>query len=462
VNQTIQFHGTADLYIPSGATSVATLYSNATIPTANPAVTLTNVGLNGGQAAAFAYDLARSIVYTRQGNPAWAGQERDGVHPIRSDDLYFGAGAPDWVDLTKVAIPQADEQQRLLANLILQMTQDRTPLPRFWYFPRGLKAVVIMTGDDHANGGTSGRFDAYLADSPPGCNVDNWECVRGTSYVYPSTPISDPLAASYTAQGFEVSIHVQNGCTNFTPSSLEADYSTQLGAWATQFPSLAPPSTHRYHCIVYSDWSSQPQTELNHGMRLDTNYYYFPQSWVGDRPGMFTGSGIPMRFALIDGTMIDTYQAATQMTDESGQSFPFTINSLLDKALGVEGYYGAFTANMHTDQVTSTGSDAIVASAAARGVPIITSRQLLAWLDGRNNSSFGSFAWSGTTVNFTITVAWAANGLQAMLPLTAGGKTLSNITKGASPVTFTTQTIKGIQYAIFTASAGSYQATYGP
>ena len=50
-----------------------------------------SVGANGGQAAAFTYDLARSVVYTRQGNPAWAGQERDGFAPIRSDDLFFGA-----------------------------------------------------------------------------------------------------------------------------------------------------------------------------------------------------------------------------------------------------------------------------------------------------------------------------------------------------------------------------------
>ena len=32
---------------------------------------------------------------------------------------------------------------------------------------------------------------------------------------------------------------------------------------------------------------------------------------------MFTGSGMPMRFAKTDGTLIDAYQAATQMTDES-------------------------------------------------------------------------------------------------------------------------------------------------
>ena len=70
---------------------------------------------------------------------------------------------------------------------------------------------------------------------------------------------------------------------------------------------------------------------------------------------MFTGSGMPMRFADLDGTMIDVYQAATQMTDESGQTYPFTIDTLLDRALGPEGYYGVFTANMHTDNATSAG-----------------------------------------------------------------------------------------------------------
>ena len=181
VAQTIQYHGTADRYTLNGATSVAALYSNATTATTNPAVTLRSVGMQGGQAAAFTYDLARSVVYTRQGNPAWAGQERDGFGPIRPNDLFFGNASgdpqPDWVDLTKVAIPQADEQQRLLVNLLLQMTADRKPLPRFWYFPRNLTAVVVMTGDDHANNGTRYRFDADLAQSPTGCAVDTWECL---------------------------------------------------------------------------------------------------------------------------------------------------------------------------------------------------------------------------------------------------------------------------------------------
>ena len=99
---------------------------------------------------------------------------------------------------------QADEQQRLLANVLLHLTRDEMPLPRFWYFPRGLRAVVIMTGDDHGAGGTVGRFDTYLATDallPGGCSAQelaNWECVRSSSYIYPGTPITHVvLDASY-------------------------------------------------------------------------------------------------------------------------------------------------------------------------------------------------------------------------------------------------------------------------
>ena len=86
VGQTIQFHGTADRYTLNGATRSRRSTRTRRTATANPAVTLRSVGSNGGQAAAFTYDLARSVVYTRQGNPAWAGQERDGVVGIRPDD----------------------------------------------------------------------------------------------------------------------------------------------------------------------------------------------------------------------------------------------------------------------------------------------------------------------------------------------------------------------------------------
>ena len=461
-DQTIQYHGTADRYTLAGARAVATLYSDATVATTNPAVSLADVGTAGGQAAAFSFDLAQSLVYTRQGNPAWEKQERDGTSPIRSDDLYFGAGATDWVNLAKVAIPQADEQQRLLANLIGAMNLDRKPLPRFWYFPRSLKAVVVGTGDDHATGGTAGRFDQYTANSPAGCVVDDWQCPRFTSYVFPNTPLSDAQAAAYQARGFEVGLHVNTNCADFTAGSLAANYTDQLTTWRAKYRTVAAPGTNRVHCIVWSDWSTQASTEAANAIRLDTNYYYWPGTWVRDRPGFMTGSGMPMRFSGKTGGLIDVYQAATQMTDESGQSYPFTTDALLDAALGPQGRYGAFTANMHTDQATTYDSDQVLASAQRHGVPVITARQLLTWLDGRNASSYTGISWSANTLSFTVNVGAGANGLTGMVPtLGAAGRTLTALTRAGAAVPFTRTTVKGVEYAMFTAAPGTYAALYG-
>jgi hypothetical protein len=474
VGETIQFHSVADRYTLNIATVVATLYATAATATSNPAVTVATVGTNGGHAAAFTFDLARSIVYTRQGNPAWSGQERDGPQPlptspplIRSDDLFFGAAAgdpqPDWVDLTKVAIPQADEQQRLLANLIEYLNRARKPLPRFWYLPRGLKAALVMTGDDHGNGGTVGRFDQYKSLSQTGCSVADWGCVRSTSYIYNGTPgMGDAASFAYEQDGFEVALHITSDCANWTPASLESNYATQLATFHSQLPSVPLPTTNRTHCIAWSDYVTQPKVALAHGIRFDTNYYYFPQAWIQDRPGVFTGSGMPMRFADLDGSTIDVYQATTQMTDESGQTYPFTADTLFDRALGPLGYYGVFTANMHTDAPTEQPSDASVASALARGVPIVSARQMLTWLDGRNGSSFGSIAWNSGTLTFTIAPAAGANGLTALVPTSggSGGGTLTTLTRDGVAVSVTTQTIKGVSYALFPALAGNYAATY--
>ena len=108
--------------------------------------------------------------------PTWADQKRDGkINPIRSDDLFFGDASfdpqPDWIDLNKVAIPQADEQQHLLSNMITLGNLHKKPLPRFWFLPKGLKAAVVMTGDNHGDAGMQPRFDIDIAASPVGCSV---------------------------------------------------------------------------------------------------------------------------------------------------------------------------------------------------------------------------------------------------------------------------------------------------
>jgi hypothetical protein len=456
VNQTIQYHGAADLYTLAGATQVAAIYSGPSQATSNPAVTLRTVGTNGGQAAAFTFDLARSIVYTRQGNPAWAGQERDGLAPIRPNDLFF----PDYVNLDKAAIPQADELQRLLGNMILSMNMDRRPLPRFWYLPNMKKAVVLMTGDDHGTpDGTKNTFDLLNAESAPGCSVANWGCYRATSWLYTESGLTNSQALTYHNQGFEMGVHVTTNCGNWTPQTLDNFFDNDLSSFAAKYTNLPAQKTNRTHCIAWSDWATQPKVEFNHGVRLDETYYYWPASWVQNRPGFMTGSGFPMRYADLDGTVIDVYQAPTHLVNENGVTYPEGINSMLDKALGPEGYYGVF--GTHYDY-SDTFATQVLNSAKARNVSLISAQQLLTWLDGRNTSSFGNPTWNGAQLGFSITVGAGANNLFAMIPNQTPGGQLSSLTINGSPVAFTIETIKGRSYAVFRASNGNAVATYAP
>jgi hypothetical protein len=488
----LQFHGAADVYTLNGARSVATLS-----PGSNPAVSLRNVG--AGHAAAFTYDLARSVVYTRQGNPSWAGQNRDKFaflpNPdpvIRSNDNFFGGdpndNQPDWVDLNRVAIPQADEQQRLLANIIVQFSV--TPMPRFWYLPDGKKAAIALTGDDHGGGWTSRVFDHLWDLGSTDCKalptdqalLDTWTCPRATSYFWPdgpnpadatyTPPISDTEASNWTKYGFEFADHPMiaqsPGCVDYTTASLNASLDAELANFHQKYPSVPGPTTVRTHCIVWSDWASQPKAALARGIRLNADYYYFPAEWTQNRPGLFTGSGMPMRFADCDGSLIDVYQAATYAADDAttkrgeadtaNTAIPAMADALMDNALGANGYYGAFTIQVHTDEASHDPARyAVVDYAMSHGVPVISEAQLLRWLDGRNASSFKDISFdTDGTLRFTVVQDGKAKGLMAMIP----AQGLGTVTKDGDPVAYATQTIKGIQYAMLPDASGDYVAKY--
>src|SRR5581483_5822846 len=269
------------------------------------------------------------------------------------------------------------------------------------------------------------RFDQFIADSPANCSVEDWQCVRATTYIFTSTPFSSYQV--YVANGFEIANHGNSSpnCTNWTPASLDAAIAAQLAAMAQNYPDNPPSKTNRTHCVLWSDYDSEPQILHNHGIRLDTTYYYWPDSWIQDVPGLFTGSGIPMRFADRNGNLINVYQATTQIPDEDSWAYPAAINTLLDNAVGPQGFYAAITANMHTDYAASAGSDFIVASAQAMKVPVVSSLQMLTWLDGRNTSSFGSLSWSGNVLGFSISTGTGARNLQAMVPVNSNAGSLA-------------------------------------
>jgi len=322
-----------------------------------------------------------------------------------------------------------------------------------------------MTGDDHNFGlypgstGTELRFNEYLTLGPNTVqDVADWKAVRGTSYIYIDTPIPNDSVAYYQNLGFEIALHPNTSCLNFTPTSLNTDLTFQLSILQSQIPNMTPPVSNRTHCLPWSDWVSQPKIENTKGIRFDVNYYYWPGSWIQNRPGMFTGSGMPMRFSDLDGSIVDCYQSPTVITDESQQDIPFTINTLLNNATGTPGYYGVFSVNMHTDSAIHTGSDAIIAAAQAKQIPVVSAKQMLDWVDNRDGTVFGPMTWLNSRLSFTITTS--AHNLQAMVPINSADGSLIDVTENGISIPFTPQTIKGIPYGFFAASTNSYVAIY--
>ena len=111
---------------------------------------------------------------------------------------------------------------------------------------------------------------------------------------------------------------------------------------------------------------------------------------------------------------------------------------------------------------TTFEDDNLISSAQAHGVPLISGKQLVTWLDGRNASSFANVSWSANTLSFGISVGAGANGLTGMLPTSGPGGHPARPVRSGTAVTFTTSTVKGLEYASFAAASGTYTATYAP
>lgn len=449
----LQIHAPAHRFELRNGASIAQLVEASTQQSlSNPAVTLRKVGL--GHAAAFTYDLAQSIILTRQGNPEWINQERDGILPRRTNDLFY----PNHIDLDKAAVPQADEQQRLLANLILGMNSERRPLPRFWYLPEGRKAVMIMAGDDHATpNGTRDAFSLLSKASPYGCRNDAWECYRATSYITHNTSITSEQMRLYIQAGFELGIHVDTGCANQDNTTVQLALSHQIDTFGRREMGFNKQETHRIHCIVWNGWADTAKIERTHGIRFSMDYYYWPGSWVKGRSGFMTGSGFPMRFADVDGTILDIYQAASHIVNENGIDHAEGMRTLIKKALGPEQYFGAF--GTHYDYSDSFHETAL-SVAEQNKIALISAEQMLHWLDGRNNSRFNDIMWKDYKLDFNVQLEPRAAFAMVMLPLWSQGERISHIICEGERVTFEAEKIKGLEYAMFLGRSGRCIATY--
>ncbi len=474
--ETLQFHGEAVRFaVRSGTRTVAELCETATACTAGPALTLREgIGPGGGRAAAFAFDVARSVVLTRQGNPQLQGRDVDGDGMVRAEDM-FRAG---WLDMDKVHIPQADELQRLLVNLILTMNADRRPLPRFWYLPGGRPVALLMAGDDHNAQGTKRSFNALQAPpySPTGCSVADWTCARSTGLLFHRVALSPAEQSAWAAAGFELGTHMarvenDSACYNGTRAEWAQAYGDRLAEFGAKYPRVPPQTTTRVHCLAAEDWDRHALLAAARHMRVDMNYYYWPPAWANGRSGYMTGSGLPMRFArLSDHALVDVYQAPTHYTYESfpapaGGDAVAHHRALIDAwiADAITSGNGPIIGTHYDYSAASNPMEqALRESALAHHVAMVSGRQVAEWLDRRNAASFEEIAWANGTLTFRVAAPAGSTGLTGMVPLQTAVGPLRQLALDGVPTSFEARTVGGLGYGFFDAAAGSYEAVYRP
>ncbi len=473
----LQFHGEADLRATlPGTAAEGQLIEGDKSPTEYPLITLREgIGPGAGKAVSFMFDLGKSVVLTRQGNPARAAQAPQLDSVPRASEFFAG-----FLDTENFLIPQADEQQRLLTRLLHDLNNDRTPLPRLWYLPGGRKLAVVMTGDDHNSQGTVGFFDVLKSaqHSPAGCSASDWSCARATSWVYSNVSgLKNGAAAALGSEGFELGPHValdpDGGCADWTSFD---DLLTRFSARLSEFQSdygIPPASTNRSHCFVFSDWDTQPKVEEQLGIRLDENYTPYALPGTKNRLGRLNGSALPMRFTDVAGSTLDIYQLVSDMDYEyfdSGTSraqMAQAIGALFDSSTGPDGFWGFV--GTHYDYSGGLESEFRAAllgeilTRQADGVAMISAKQLLDWLDLRSETRFDELSFDAQTLRFQLHVPSTLPdpGLEGMLPASASSKSLVALRRDAVAVPLKrTFDVRGLPHVFFDAKPGSYEADY--
>jgi hypothetical protein len=494
--ETLQFHGVADHYRLAGAQAVAWLATDANTLTDFPAVTLHRYGQ--GQTAVWAFDLAHSVAYMRQGNPTWANQERDGGDGVRAPDMFRG-----WIDLERILIPQADQQQRLLINLLSALSQDVRPLPRLWYFPGAAQTMLIATGDSHGNPGSAieevlgyveqrgGHFSVYYTAFPScGCrraakkevlDARNLPVVGDILARRFTAPIPSQIA-SWRARGHEFGLHP------YVEEGLDIGWDeywrefTGLG-----YGPVSP--TVRTHRILWKGWVETARAQAAFGMRMNLDYYHWGPAfreetgeWVY---GHFTGSGLPMKFVDEQGRILNIYQQLTQIADDhllslhwggvaqvSAEAALEVSRMLLRRSL--DGDYCAIVGQFHVDPFAVGGKwvaearrwlEGTLDYAVAQAVPIWSAADWLHFTETRHDAKIENVQWqpNARRLSFKLVARTATDvGLTAMVPFSHDGFKLVQLEVDGSAVEHKTRTVGGVTYGWISVPAGSQQvvATY--
>lgn len=208
------------------------------------------------------------------------------------------------------------------------------------------------------------------------------------------------------------------------------------------------------------EFAAQAEIEMNHGIKIDFNYYIFEPLYQGD-VGYTTGSAIPMKFSKSNGTILDIFQHETQIPDETWYNDVFDKYKIMVNRSLHEGKFAWVNVNFHPSMwwVDSCKRHAkkILEYAKDNEIPIWSGEQMYNFINMRYTSSFRDILWKENQLSFEFEAPVKGEGkLTLMLPYIYQGKYLSTIEKDGTFLDYDIATIKGTRYAL----VGTYSGTY--
>jgi hypothetical protein len=474
IKEPMQFHGTADQYTRVQGTEVATIYGADSLAAKFPGIVVNAYG--DGLAMAFAYNLPKSIVYTRQGNPEHAGRELDGITGIRAMDLFTGG----FVDTSKNTINQADEQMRILTHGIEQMSFLKRPIPRLWYFPDTLKCLVTLNndGEDSKEEEFNQQFEDVYAKGG-----------KMTLYIKEVEFISRAWTEKWENRGFEISGHPDDTrqATNPDWRTMDSVY-TALERELKETYGVNVMKTVTNHWFVWPgsladgtrDFSAQAKIEEKHGVGLDCNYAHYDNGSTGGHflgamgydQGNYTGSGLSMKFADPNGKNINVYQQLNNVYDQQymehkdQDGYFNAFKGLMDRSIQ-HGVYSTISVRAHNNEYffSKVPLMKMLDYANEQGIPVWTELKFLEFLRAKEHTTIDDITWDEDQLKYTLHSTLAhENGVTHLVPLVFNKKTITEVSANGSPYAYSVQEIKGRPYALITVNPGSlysFSITYG-
>jgi hypothetical protein len=461
----LQFHETADKYALQGGKSIATFFTCKNTKEGFPAV-VNNI-FEKGHTVAFLYNLPKNIVYTRQGNPLFAGIEKDSIPGLRGMDLFTDG----WVDTANNTLNQADEQMILLSHCIEMMYPNTKPLPRFWYFPDTLKCLVTLTNDGEYK--SEADFEIQFRE------VDSMGA-KMSIYILEVDKVSKAWVEKWIAKGFEISGHPDatkeagnpkwntmdsalTGKKNEITAKYGLEMRTNVNHWFVWCGTLADGTR---------DFGAQARLEEKNGIEMDINYaHYDMNSNQGDfylgtpgyNQGNFTGSGLVMRYADAQGKTTRVYQHFNSVYDQQymenkdPEGFYNCFKGLMDRSLHNE-VYSFISVKSHNDEYYFSRNPLLkmLNYANQNKIPVWTELQLLDFIKMKDQAGFSDVKWSKNRLTFILSSACKhSGGLSFYVPANHGMLKIRHITLNDQDMPFKKVIIKGYDYALLTVNAGN-------